>query len=350
MNIVIFAGGAGTRLWPISRQKSPKQFEKLKDDTSTLQMAVNRVKGFGIDHLYISTNEQYADLVASQVPDIDRDHIFLEPARRDLAAAVLLTLLRLQKRGVSGTIAMLWSDHFMDREDAFIAALKKGDSLLTKESNHFVFFGEKPRFANHNLGWIEVGEKISDGVAEFKSWKYRPDIDTCKQMFESGSWLWNPGYFLFDIDFVLRLYQEHQPELFQKLVGMVGDDTRLKEEYKDLPSLSFDNAIIEKANPDQAVVLHVDMGWSDPGTLYALKEALTNSEEENFTKGNVFLHATRDSFVFNEEEHKLVTAIGLDGLMVINTKDAVLICPKDRVPEIKDLLKKMESDGLEKYL
>lgn len=350
MNIVIFAGGAGTRLWPISRQKSPKQFEKLKDDTSTLQMAVRRVKAFGADNLYISTNDQYADLVAEQVPEIDRDHIFLEPARRDLAAAVLLTLLRLQKRGVHGTIAILWSDHFMDREDAFIAALKKGDSLLHKESNHFVFLGEKPRFPNHNLGWIEVGKKNGDNVHEFKSWKYRPDLDVCKEMFESGDWLWNPGYFLFDIDFVLRLYQEHQPELFEKLSSLMQDDERLKQEYKDLPSMSFDNAIIEKADPHEAVVLPVDMGWSDPGTLYALKEALTTSEEENFTKGNVFLHETRDSFVFNEEEHKLVTAIGLDGIMVINTKDAILVCPKDRVPEIKDLLKRMEGDGLEKYL
>lgn len=350
MNIVIFAGGAGTRLWPISRQKSPKQFEKLKDNASTLQMAVNRIKTFGTENLYISTNEQYAAIVADQVPEIGHDQVFLEPARRDLAAAVLLTLLRLQKRGVHGTIAMLWSDHFMDREDQFIDALKKGESLLSKESNHFVFLGEKPRFANHNLGWIEIGDKISDGVHEFKSWKYRPEIEACKKMFESGKWLWNPGYFLFDIDFVLRLYQTHQPEMFSTLSELMKDEHRLREEYKNLPSMSFDNAIVEKADPHEAVVLPVDMGWSDPGTLYALKEALTASMEENYTKGNVLAYETRDSFVFNEEENKLVTTIGLDGIMVINTKDALLVCPKERVPEIKELLKRMEGDGLEKYL
>ncbi len=350
MNIVIFAGGAGTRLWPISRQRSPKQFEKLKDDTSTLQMAVHRVKSFGLDHLYISTNEQYAELVEEQVPEIDKNHIFLEPARRDLAAAVLLTLLRLKKQGVRGTIAVLWSDHFMDHEDQFLSALKKGEELLKKSANHFVFLGEKPRFANHNLGWIEIGKPISDDVYEFRSWKYRPEFDVCKDMLASGNWLWNPGYFLFDIDFVLRMYEEHQPELFERLSALMLDEKLLQEGYKDLPSMSFDNAIIEKADPHEAVVLPVDMGWSDPGTLYALKEALTTSEEENYTKGNVLPFNTRDSFVFNEESGKLVTTIGLDGMLVINTKDAVLVCPKDRVPEIKELLKQIEFDGLERYL
>lgn len=350
MNIVIFAGGAGTRLWPISRQKSPKQFEKLKDDLSTLQMAVNRIKGFGVDKLYISTNEQYAAIVAEQIPDVHPDHIFLEPARRDLAAAVLLTLLRLRQRGIHGTIAMLWSDHFMDREDHFINALRKGEELLQGNSNHFVFLGEKPRFANHNLGWIEVGKEIRDGVFEFKSWKYRPDLEACKEMFASGKWLWNPGYFLFDIDFVLQMYETHQPELFSTMTELVDNPDRLAHEYKDLPAMSFDNAIIEKADPHEAVVLPVDMGWSDPGTLYALKEALTNSEEENYTKGNVLPFNTRDSFIFNEDTEKLVTTIGLDGMMVINTKDAVLVCPKDRVPEIKELLKQIEFEGLDKYL
>lgn len=350
MNIVIFAGGAGTRLWPISRQKSPKQFEKLKEDKSTLQMAIDRIAPFGSDHLYISTNEQYAAIVSEQIPQIRPDHVFLEPARRDLAAAVLLTLLRLRKQGVHGTIAMLWSDHFMEHEQVFVEALRKGEELIQESPDRFVFLGEKPRFANHNLGWIEIGEQIKDGVFAFKSWKYRPEVEQCKHMFESGAWLWNPGYFLFDIDFVIRMYEQHQPELYQSLIGMVDDEEKLKQEYQFLPAMSFDNAIVEKADPHQAVVLPVDLGWSDPGTLYALKEALTRSEDENFSKGNVLAYQTRDSFVFNEETEKLVTTIGLDGVMVINTKDALLVCPKDRVPEIKELLKRMEGDGLSKYL
>jgi mannose-1-phosphate guanylyltransferase len=238
----------------------------------------------------------------------------------------------------------------MEREAAFLEALKKGEALLLENKNRFIFLGEKPRFANHNLGWIEVGEKNVDGVHEFKSWKYRPEIEACQQMFASGTWLWNPGYFLFDIDFVLALYEQHQPELFATLSVLVNDEERLKNEYGHLPSMSFDNAIVEKTEANQAVVLPIDMGWSDPGTLYALKEALTNSEEENYLKGRVLVQKTRDSFVYNEEENKLVTTIGLDGVMVINTKDALLVCPKDLVPEIKELLKKIETEGLGQHL
>lgn len=349
MKIIIFAGGAGTRLWPLSRRNSPKQFGKLKDNKSTLQMAVERVMGFGLDNIYVSTNEQYAPLVKEQVKEIEREHIFSEPAKRDLAAAVCLALLRLKKAGVSGSVAVLWSDHFMERPEDFRAALKKGENLLQENPERIVFMGEKPRFANHNLGWIHLGEKIKGDVYEFLGWKYRPELEECEEMFASGEWLWNPGYFIFDIDFILGLYEKFQPEILAALAVMVEDELLLQTEYQNLPAVSFDNAVLEKINPDQAVALKTDMGWSDPGTLYALKEALTDSEEEHYIKGKALMHNSRDCFVYNEEE-KLVAGIGLDGMIVVNTKDALLICHKDDVPDVKEMLDKFKEEGMEEYL
>lgn len=350
MHIIIFAGGTGTRLWPLSRRNSPKQFEKIKDGKSTLQLCLERIHPLGLENVYISTNEQYVNHVREQAPELPVDHIFSEPAKRDLAAAVGLTLMRLKKRGFQGPVALLWSDHFMDRPAEFVAVLKKAEQMVLENPNHFVFLGEKPRFANHNLGWIHVGEKLDSDSYRYLGWRYRPDKKDCDAMFASGDWLWNPGYFIFDLDFVLNLYQKLQPEMYKALYEMAGDEELVRAEYPKLPVLHFDTAIVEKIDPALAVVLAVDLGWSDPGTLYALKEALVRSEEDNCLTGNVIDTDSKDCLVHNEEEHKLVATVGLRGIVIVNTKDALLVCHKDAVPDIKALLYKIEDEGKERYL
>lgn len=350
MNIVIFAGGAGTRLWPLSRKNSPKQFTVFKDNQSTLQMAMARVKSFGLENIFVATNADYENIVREQIPELTSGHIMTEPARRDLAAAVGLALFRLKSQGKSGTVAMLWADHFMDKPENFTQALQRGEELINENPSRFVFLGEKARFANHNLGWIKLGKSLTENAYEFSAWKYRPEVSECKEMFASHDWVWNTGYFVFDVDFVINLYKKHQPELAVVLEKMANDEKLVQAEYNNLPATSFDQAIVEKINPDQAVVLKVNLGWSDPGTLYALKEALASSENDNFTKGLTVTRNTADSFVYNEEVKKIVAVVGLEGMVVVNTKDALLVCHKDQVPEIKNLLKDIEDQGLGEYL
>ncbi|OGH58584.1 MAG: hypothetical protein A2725_02680 [Candidatus Magasanikbacteria bacterium RIFCSPHIGHO2_01_FULL_33_34] len=350
MRIIIFAGGAGTRLWPLSRKNSPKQFGSVFGDKSTLQLAVDRVMNFGIDNIYISTNENYVDIVKNQVPELVERNILKEPTKRDLAAAVGLALLRVREDGYTGTVAVLWADHLMKREEEFVSALKKGEELIEENPNRFVFLGEKPRYANHNLGWIKVGESKQGNEYNFLEWKYRPELEICEKMFESGEWLWNPGYFIFNIDFVLGLYKKFMPVMYTALNEMVGNYEIIKEKYHTLESVSFDDAILEKIDKSEATVLKVDLGWSDPGTLYALKEALEPDNNKNCEQGLVLAHETVDSFVCNEDRDKLVAVIGLKGMVVVNTKEALLVCHKDDVPKVKELLNKVEDKGLSKFL
>ena len=337
-------------MWPISRKNSPKQFGFLVGDKSTLQMAVDRVRSFGIENVYISTNENYADIIKTQIPELPEKNILLEPVRRDLAAAVGLSLLRVKESGYDGTIAILWADHLMKNEDKFVEALNKGEGLIAENSNRFVFLGEKPRFANHNLGWIRLGNKKESNEFEFLEWKYRPELEDCEKMFESGEWVWNPGYFIFNIDFVLDLYKELMPYMYDDLKKMSGDYGKIKELYHTLEAISFDDAILEKIDKTQATVLKVDLEWSDPGTLYALKEAIEPDKHKNCEQGLVLSHNTTDSFICNEDRDKLIAVIGLEGMMVVNTKEALLVCHKDDVPEVKELLKKVEDKGLSKFL
>lgn len=355
MKILIFAGGHGTRLWPLSRKNSPKQFEKMFDGKSTLQLMVDRVKPtFGVENIFISTGKAFQDIIKSQLPDIPPQNVILEPAKRDLAAAVGLTFAHLKQQNETGPVAILWADSLIQDLPAFINALKTGEQLISENPNRFIFTGEMPRFANNNLGWITIGDTLETRngleVHSFQGWVYRPDVEECNKLFESKKAVWNPGYFITSVDFVVNLYKEHQPEMYEELEKMVVDRAYLEDKYQTLEAISFDNAIVQNAKPEEAVVLTFNIGWSDPGTLYALKEALVQNKKDNHEEGKVVQIDSTDSLLYNQEPDKLVAAIGLDGFVVVNTKDAVLVCHKDRVREITELLKQVEADGLEQYL
>jgi mannose-1-phosphate guanylyltransferase len=233
----------------------------------------------------------------------------------------------------------------MDRVDEFTDALVAGEKLIGENPNRFIFMPEKPRFANNNLGWIKVGEAAGKiGEREyfgFLGWKYKPAKELCDRMFSSGEYFWNPGYFITSTDFLLECYQKLAPEIYAAVV---------EGKYEESPKVSFDAAIIEKVYLNNAVLLKTDMGWSDPGTLYALKEALQESAGANVTKGNVYNYETDDSLVYNTEDGKLLATVGLKGMVVVNTKDAIVVVHKDNVIKITELLKKMKEKGLDKYL
>ena len=355
MKLIIFAGGHGTRLWPLSRKNTPKQFESLFEGKSTLQLAVNRVQDiFGIENIYISSNEQYKKLIFDQIKELPENNFLSEPVKRDQAAAVGLSLMKLKNNGYTGPIAILWADHLMKNVEEFQKALAIGEELINENPNRFIFIGEKPRFPNHNLGWITVGEEITKkneiSVLEFKNWIYRPEIKICKQLFEEGKSYWNPGYFITSVDFVLSLYETKMPDMFQLLEKMGKDSKLIDKLYPTVESISFDDAIVTKTKPEQAVVLSVDMGWSDPGTLYALKEALQKTPAANVSQGNVFNLKSKDCLVINRDEAKLITTIGLEGMIIINTKDAAIIVHKDNVPKVKELVTKLDEKDLRKYI
>lgn len=346
MKVIIFAGGVGTRLWPLSRKNTPKQFEKIVGDQSMLQVAVSKLfPDFTWEDIYISTNAQYSDILKKQFPQIPEENLIFEPAMRDVGPAVGLVIANFIKKCPNEQVAILWGgDHLIKKAEEFRRVLKIAEGLVEEDPERIVFVGQKPRFASVNLGYIEFGDEMKkdDGVTvyKFKDFKYRPDLETAERFLTDSRHTWNLGYFVTTPKFLWGQFEKFAPDVFAKLkqisdtLGTESYEKTLADIYPTIEKISFDNAVLEKLNPDNGLVLSVDIGWSDIGAWEALKEALSDKEEDNVIKGNVELVDSRDSLVFNYNG-QLVVGIDLDEMLVINTGDVLLVCPKTSVPKIK---------------
>ncbi|MBP6993916.1 mannose-1-phosphate guanylyltransferase [Candidatus Woesebacteria bacterium] len=350
MKIVIFAGGVGTRLWPLSRKKSPKQFEKVIDDESTLQHLVARLlQKFSASDIFISTGSRYRATIGRQLPQISNENIIIEPEMRDVGPAVGLMTAIFAKVNPDESMAILWGDHIVNEDAKFHDMLTAANEVIEKNPEKIMFLGHVPRFANQNLGWIEFEKAILGKAGKFDyhslaSFKYRPEKKLVEDYAVDGSHAWNLGYFVTKPRFLWEQFRLHSPELYEGLkkiqdsYGTLEYGSILSEVYSTLPKVSFDHAVLEKIPVSQSIVMVADIGWSDVGAWEALKEALQKSKEDNVTKGKVVLEGSVDSLVFDYQGKKLVVGIDLQDMLVVNTEDVLLVAPKTSASKVKKLV------------
>ncbi len=358
MKIVLFAGGVGSRLWPLSRKNAPKQFGKIIADRSMLQIAVHKLfPEFKWEDVFISTGKIYARLITQQLPQLPEKNVIVEPEMRDVGPAVGLVVAQMAKMNPDEPLALLWgSDHLVKKEALFRHMLRAAEKIVVNEPEKIVFIGQKPRFANQNLGYIEFGEelvKVDDlPIHKFTGFQYRPPLNRATEWLTDGKHAWNLGYFVTTPRFLWKLFEEFSPELYQKLkkiqdaFGTNEYEKVLDEIYPTLEKISFDNAILEKMDPRSAYVISADIGWSDIGAWEALKEALSDKVDANVTKGKILLEDCRDSILHNETK-QLIVGIDLEGLVVVSMDDVILICPKDSVPKIKKFVQNLDGTSYE---
>jgi mannose-1-phosphate guanylyltransferase len=358
MKVIIFAGGVGTRLWPLSRKNTPKQFEKIIGDKSTLQLAVDRLQpDFKPEDIYISTGEKYESIVRAHLPQIPAENFIFEPEMRDVGPAVGVAAGIIAKENPDSPIAIIWSDHFVKKERRFREVLKFAEDLVEKDQESLVFMGQRARFANQNLGWLEFGEQTGEirgtKIFRFKKLIYRPSLQDAEKFLESENFAWNPGYFVTTPKFLLSQYEKHAPSLWKRIMeiqaayGNADYQKVLHAVYPLMEKISFDDAVLAKIETKHLFVIAADLGWSDVGAWEALKEALQTSEEENVTKGKVLLEESFDNLVFNYTD-QLIVGIDLNEVIVINTDDVLLVCPKNSVSKIKKIVENLSGTPNEK--
>lgn len=353
MKAVIFAGGVGTRLWPLSRKKTPKQFEKIIGNESTLQMTYERlIPPLTPKQIFIATNINYLPIIKKQLPDIPKENIIGEPKKKDVGPAVCLMVGILSKLTPEEPMIILWSDHLIKKETKFKIIIKVAEDLIKKEKERIIFIGQKPRFASENLGWIELGKQYklinNIPVYQFKGFKYKPTSSLAKSFFSDGKHCWNLGYFVSTPFFILKMFKQFAPKIYQlseKILANYGKKSfkeNLAKYYPRMPEINFDNAILERLEERFAYVIAEDIGWSDIGAWEALKEALQKNQEDNITLGKVHLKDCIDNLVYNYESKKLLVGIDLENSLVINTKDVLLVAKKTSVSKIKKFVESLE--------
>jgi len=341
---VILSGGSGSRLWPVSREHYPKQFLKLNSDThSLLQETVLRLQGLAdCREPLIVCNEQHRFLVAEQLNSlgIRPAHILLEKEGRNTAPALALAALAALELEDDPQLLVLPADHVIEQTEAFLAAISSGVAMV--ESGNLVTFGIQPANANTGYGYIRKGERQGAGFT-VSAFVEKPDAERAQQYLDSGDYLWNSGIFLFRARQYLAELAEHAADILQSC------ETAYHNRREDLDFLRVDNDAFGECRSDSidyavmehtqhAAVIPMDPGWNDIGAwdaLYDLK-ARHAGAEGNAIQGDVLLHDSHDNFV--RSESRLVAAVGVSNLIIVETDDAVLVADRDHAQDTKQIV------------
>lgn len=337
---VIMAGGSGTRFWPLSRAKRPKQFLSLATQKPLITETAQRLRGLANPKdVHVVCGKVHAAPVKRLVPGISSANILVEPAARNTAPAIALACLHVAKKDPQGIVAVLPSDHHISRPDAFRAQLAQAAEVA--RAGHIVTLGIQPSRPDTGYGYIRVGEPLAGhGAARsVKAFVEKPDLATAKGYLASGQYLWNGGIFVFRADVMLQALERHMPELWkglQKIQAAVGKRTYAKvlaREFPKLPSISIDYGVAEKA--ENIAVVPGDFGWSDVGSFAAIPEVRALDASGNVVTGKNALAIDCQGCVVLGQDKRVLAVIGMTDVVVVDAGDAILVVPKDKSQDVR---------------
>ena len=347
---VILSGGSGTRLWPLSRQGFPKQFLSLTEEKSLYQHTLARVQDEEIfTPSIIITNDSHRFLALEQASEQNStlQSLILEPCGRNTAAAIAVAALKVAQIDPKGIFLVLPSDHMIKSEGSFIEMVVKAQAIV--QDGHHVCFGIAPDYAETGYGYIQQGEVLNGypGAYHLKEFKEKPSQEIAQSYIKSGDYSWNSGMFMFRADVIIDDLEKFEPEIFVKAQEALKNAhtdlafERLEEKaFADCPSLSIDYAVME--HTEHAIVIPVDIGWSDLGSFSALANALPQDENNNVSIGDVYRVDIQNTMVHSPD--KLVGLIGVNNIDVIVTADAVLVASREKSQDIKTLYNLLNKD------
>ena len=340
---IVMAGGSGTRLWPLSRRMLPKQFLALSGSKPMLQETLVRLSGIALSDPIVVCNEAHRFLVADQMLQLGEDNaaILLEPEGKNTAPAIAVAAIQALKQDEDALMLVLAADHVIENKQAFHQAIAQAEKLAIE--GYLTTFGIVPTAPETGYGYIQRGDQQGEGfrVSRFVE---KPDEQTAQSYLQSGDYFWNSGMFLFKAKTYLSELEKYQPDIYQACWNAMEkgqqdlDFFRLdKESFSQCPSDSIDYAVMEKT--DTAVVVPLDAGWNDIGSWSALWELNEKDEKNNAISGDVLSFESEDCLI--HADHRLVTTVGVDNLVVIETKDAVLVADKSQSQNVKNIVEQL---------
>jgi len=345
MIALIMAGGVGTRFWPLSTKSKPKQFLNILGKRSMIQQTVDRILPL-IEYkdIYVVTNCEQTELVKEHLPKIPEENIIAEPYGRNTAACIGFGAILLSDKYTAGeTMLVLPADHYIGKPDKFLEIVSFA-AKFARESENLITFGIQPSFPATGYGYIESGEKISIQkfpIFQVKRFKEKPDFETAKAFLHSGNFSWNSGMFLWTFGSILEAFKKYMPDLYHQLVKIrtlwgQNKKSEIKKIYQSLQSIPIDIGVMEKA--DNAAVVPVDIDWNDIGSWKAVYDMMPKDEKRNYFSGNIISLNSKDSYVLSENEKKVIALAGVENLIVVDTKDALLICKKENAQDVKKIV------------
>lgn len=347
MIAVIIAGGSGTRLWPLSTNDYPKQLLKLTGELSMVQNTYERAKQIAND-IYVVPDISHAEHIKEQLPSVDQDHFVVEPGRRGTANCIVAALAHVSKRhGADEPIAFIHADHHIRDIHGFARSFQTAGEVSVSR-RQVVLIGIEPTYPATGFGYIERDGELVDykGVFKVESFKEKPDFMVAKDYVISGNYLWNCGYFVGSVSTFLKELEEYAPTLKASYEALLAINDPNSKEYADT-YLSFDNEVIDVALIEKSkdlLVVPANFDWMDVGNFKDLHEANESDELGNHFKGkNIYNVEVENVYIRNEEGSKPVAVIGLDNIVVINTKDGVLVARKDLAYKVGDVAKKIQN-------
>ena len=340
---LILAGGCGTRLWPISRELYPKQFVRIFNDTSTFQNALLRAVATtgDVSSVYVVTNEEYRFHVLGQAEEIGfklrEENVLAEPLKKNTAPAIYFGIKCAVPEGEDALISVLPADHIIPNLPKYEEAMERG--LKVAEMGYLVTFGIKPKRPETGYGYIKAGEKICEDAHKAEKFIEKPNLERAKLFLREGGYYWNSGMFAFRASVFEEEVRKYLPEVYEAFSSRDWM-SHLDEVYRKLPNISVDYGIMERS--DKVAVVPTDMEWNDVGSFDSLYELLKKDGEGNAVIGKCYLIGSRGNLVLGE---RLVALIGVENMMVLDSGDALLICPRGRGQDVRTLFKKLKENG-----
>jgi mannose-1-phosphate guanylyltransferase len=352
---LIMAGGVGTRMWPLSRRDRPKQSLSLDGERTMFEHAVDRIAPlFQPEQIFVVTGAEHITPLAAQAPELPAENFIIEPEGRGTGPCIGLGALHLHRQDPEAVMAVLTADHFITEATRFRQALTAAAQVAGE--GHLVTLGIKPSSPSTGYGYIKQGESLDvvEGLPVFRADRFteKPSLETALHMVESGEYSWNSGMFIWRVDRILEEFQRQMPEFYVQLaeveatLGTPGYVPTLGRVWPQVTRQTIDYGVMEGA--EDVVVIPVDIGWSDVGSWASLLELLSADEAGNVVVGPHVGIDTRDTLVFGGK--RLIATIGLEGMVIVDTEDALLVCPREREQEVRAIVRRLESEDWREYL